>query len=379
MEDIKLCNSTKRERVLRALTRKETDKVPVDLGGKLSSIALSSYEDLKILLGVEEITNVLDERLQIATIADEILKKYEVDTRYIYQNKPKSWDPQWDGDTFVDEWGMVLRKPVNGFYYDYINAPMANCKNKKDINSYSWPNVLDMSRNEGSLEKVKALQDQDSPFIITTLKGTFEMAWALRGIENFFEDLVVNQSFAEELLDKVLDVQMEIYGPFFEEIAPYLDMVAFTDDVGGQNTLIISPKMYREIIKPRHKKMVEFIKTKANALTAYHTCGSVFELIPDIYEIGVDVLNPIQTSAKDMNIEIIKSEYGKYLSFWGAIDVQKTLPFGTEKEVRETVKQTISILGNGGGYLLAPAHNIQAKTPAENIHAVYDEALNVSI
>ena len=364
---------TRRERVTLALTHQETDRVPVDFGGKTTGIAIETYNELKALLNVECQTQILDSRLQIAKVDEVVLDKFSVDTRYIYQKPPASWEQKWIGDTYADEWGIRLARPTGGFYYDYVEFPLANAESIEDLEKYHWPNTEDPSRNIGLVDEASKIVKQYNPFIITTFKGPFEQAWALRNFEKYLLDMVMNREFAEALLDKVVDIQKKIYGPFLEMMGPYIDMVCFTDDMGGQVSPIISPKMYREMIKPRHKEMVEFIKEKTGgAMVALHSCGSIKKFIPDFCDIGIEVLNPIQVTAAEMDINKLKSEFGNQLSFWGAIDTQKLLSFGNPEEIRQSVTETCSILGKDGGYLFAPAHNIQAKTPPENILPLFE-------
>lgn len=366
---------TRRERVSLALQHQETDRIPVDFGGKLSGIALESYNELKKMLRISRKTQVLDARLQLAKVDEDVLEQFSIDTRYIYQKPAATWDPKWFNDTYVDEWGIRLGRPSGGLYYDYIEFPLNKANDLHDLDRFVWPDSQDLSRNIGLVEEASTIVKETNSFMITTFKGPFEQAWALRGFDKYLLDTILNPDFAEVLLDKVIDIQKKIYGPFLEKVGPYLDMVCFTDDLGGQNAPIISPKMYIELVKPRHRDMVEFIKEKTDgALVALHCCGSVNKFIPDFCDIGIDVLNPIQVTADGMDINFLKSNYGNKLSFWGAIDTQKLLNFGKPEEVSLAAEETCRILGKGGGYLFSPAHNIQAKTPIQNILILFEKS-----
>jgi uroporphyrinogen decarboxylase len=148
-----------------------------------------------------------------------------------------------------------------------------------------------------------------------------------------------------------------------------------SDDLGTQNGLMMSPEIYRKLIKPAEKRVWEFIKTKTSAFLFLHSCGSVRKLIPDFIELGVDILNPVQISAKDMIPKELKREFGRDLTFWGGgCDTQKVLPFGTTEEVEEEVKRRISEFAPGGGFVFNPVHTIQPKVPAENIIRMFDTA-----
>ncbi len=365
-----------RERVYAAIRHQETDRVPIDFGGRISGIALSAYEDLKELLQFKARTEVLDMRLQLAKVDESILDRFQVDTRWVYQKAPASWDPKWDHekDRFVDEWGITLAKPSKGFYYDYVKSPLAGAETVAQIENHVWPNTDDLSRNDGVVEEAEKLARANDPFFIgTSFKGPFEQSWALRGLEPFLMDLILDPELAEALLDRVLAVQKKLYGPFLELIAPYVDMVCFTDDMGGQLGPLISPKIYREIVKPRHIEMVKFIKEKTDGkIAALHCCGSVVDFLPDICEIGVEVLNPIQVTAAGMDIRVLKEKFGDKLTFWGAVDTQQLLPFGRPEAVGKAAARTREILGKNGGYLFAPVHNIQPLTPAANVLALFE-------
>ena len=141
-----------------------------------------------------------------------------------------------------------------------------------------------------------------------------------------------------------------------------------------QEGMFINPSVYRELVKPMHKRMVEAIKSQSGAKVLLHTCGSVYSIMEDLIDIGVDAINPVQVSARDMDPAKLKREFGARMSFWGAIDTQRILPFGTPQEVRDEVRKMIDCLGAGGGYILASVHNIQAEVTAENIVAMFEEA-----
>jgi uroporphyrinogen decarboxylase len=187
-------------------------------------------------------------------------------------------------------------------------------------------------------------------------------------------DLMQNEKFAQVLMDKILNFQIRLLENLFKEIGSYIDVIKIGDDLGAQNALLISPKSYRKLIKPRHKKLISFIKKKTKAKVLLHTDGAVYSLIEDLIEIGVDILNPLQVSAKGMDAKRLKKEFGDELCFWGGIDTQKILPQGSTKEIEEEVKRIIDELAPGGGYILASVHNIQPDVPPENIYAMYQAA-----
>jgi uroporphyrinogen decarboxylase len=184
----------------------------------------------------------------------------------------------------------------------------------------------------------------------------------------------MDRAFAEVLLDKLLWLYKEMWTQYLKEIGPYVKLVYFTDDIGSQNGMLISPDLFRSVLKPRLRELIDHIKGLAEVRFMYHTDGSVVPVIDDLIEMGVDILDPIQTSAMGMDTQAMKETYGDRLCFHGAIDVQQMLPFSTPEEVRYDVAKRIYDLGRGGGYILSTCHNIGADVPPENILAMFDAA-----
>jgi uroporphyrinogen decarboxylase len=189
-------------------------------------------------------------------------------------------------------------------------------------------------------------------------------------------DTVLNQELLEYMMDKILEIQMEMTRLILEEVEPYIDVVVIGDDLSHQGGLTYSPDMYRRLFKPRHKAIIRFLKDHAGeAKILYHCCGAAEPLLRDLIEIGVDAYNPLQVSAKGMNdTKKLKALYGKDLTFWGGIDSQRILPFGTPQEVRAEVHRRIEDLAEGGGLVLAAVHNIRPEVKPENICALYEAA-----
>jgi uroporphyrinogen decarboxylase len=204
--------------------------------------------------------------------------------------------------------------------------------------------------------------------------GLLTKALQIRGYDGFFADLVQNLPFAEALLDTLLWFYKEAWTRYLKEVGEYVRVVYFTDDVGAQNAMLISPATFRSVIKPRLKDLIDHIKGQADVKFMYHTDGSVVPVIEDFIEMGVDILNPIQTSAMGMNTYAMKEIFGDRICFHGAIDVQQMLPFSTVEEVRYDVAKRIHDLGRGGGYFLSVCHDIGEDVPPENIIATFESA-----
>ncbi|MFB0562852.1 MAG: uroporphyrinogen decarboxylase family protein [Candidatus Lokiarchaeia archaeon] len=184
-----------------------------------------------------------------------------------------------------------------------------------------------------------------------------------------------NSEVFRYLADRILEVNGTVVEAFFYECGEHLDFALLSDDLGTQQAPFISPKDYKEYWKPYHREMISRTKALTDGFIFWHCCGSIFPLIDHLIDIGIDVLNPIQPLAKGMNAEPLKKTYGDRLAFDGGLDVQKLLPRGTVEEVRAEVKRVIEILGENGGYVFAPAHNIQGDVPPQNVVAMFDAAL----
>jgi len=195
-----------------------------------------------------------------------------------------------------------------------------------------------------------------------TVCTIFETAWALRGYERLLTDFVLNP----ELAERILDIPFHYHLAAAQKLVDLgVDMIWTGDDVGTQNRMLMSPATWRRFLKPRLAAFIASLKQKnARLKIAYHTDGCVYPIIPDLIEIGVDVLNPIQPQSMDP--EKLKREYGGRLCFWGTIDIQQTLPFGTADEVKAEVLARLRTVGQNGGLILGPTHNVQLDTPMEN-------------
>ncbi|RPI80580.1 MAG: uroporphyrinogen decarboxylase, partial [Chloroflexi bacterium] len=205
--------------------------------------------------------------------------------------------------------------------------------------------------------------------------GIFQDCWNLRGMGQFMEDLVLNPEFAETLLKRVTEIHIGIWESFLGAVGPYIDMVETADDLGGQNNPLISPRMYRRMIKPYHAALNAAIREKTRAPILYHSCGAILPLIDDLVEIGVNILNPIQPLPGQMDPETLQKRYGSRLLFHGGLDVQSLLMRGTTDQVREHVQRYLKTLGMHR-YIMAPANTVLPGFRPENLVAAYETAHN---
>lgn len=379
-----------RERVLAALNHEQPDRVPIDLGGWVSTIHHIAYRRLVEHLGVPDAKGEVRDWIQQTVIPDEsVLQRLGVDTRYIRPGNPvgKDWELKRDEDEdhyyITDGWGVKRAMPKKGgLYYDIVfsECPLKDAT-VKDLEEYPWPNPRDPGFIAGLEEQAQDLYENSDYAIVAdfNFESWYESAWYMRGFAQFYMDMIRNPEFVDALLEKLSNLHMEFLDHVLEVTGKYVHVIMQGDDLAAQNGPLMSLEAYRRFIKPRQKKVFDLIKQKTEAKLFYHCCGSVYRFIPDLLEIGIDILNPIQVSAKDMNTKRLKKEYGDKLVFWGAIDTQHVLPFGTPQDVENEVKRRIEDLGHGGGYILASVHNIQADVPPENIVAMFDTAQNYKI
>jgi uroporphyrinogen decarboxylase len=224
----------------------------------------------------------------------------------------------------------------------------------------------------GLKEKAKEYYDRGYAVALGSVGGRIlEQAQWLRGLSVFMEDLAINVEFAVALMDKLVALQKDFFCNVLDEVGEYLSVVCMGDDLSTQQSLFMSPQMYRQLIKPRHAELYGFVKERCKARIMHHSCGAVYPLIRDLIEVGVDILNPVQPLARCMDRANIKKEFGKEICFWGGVDEQYVLPFGDIHDVEKEVKLAVSTLGKNGGYILSAAHNIQPDVKAENILTMY--------
>jgi len=330
-------------------------------------------------LRLEATTKVIRKWADVVQPDEKVLRHFDIDTRMIVPRCDDEWNEWWrlkplpDG-SFLDEWGITWGKPDTGNYF-IKKSPLAGDVDIKDLETHPWPNPDDPERYYGLKEQARTLKEgTDYAVIMMFPRPIVSLSQFLRGYEDWFLDMAANRGFLEALMDKILDINLKIGKRLFEAIGKYVDLVFVHDDLATQESLMFSPEHYREIVKPRHQKIFNFIKTHSDAKVIYHCDGAIYPLMNDFIEIGVDALNPVQVSAKGMDTRALKSEFGDRLSFWGGIDTHQVLPEGSPEDVREEVKKQIEILGKGGGYILAAVHNIQDDVKPENIVAMFESA-----
>ncbi len=375
---------TSRERVQAVLNHEIPDRVPIILGASnATGISTPAYRNLKRYLGVQAEDRYLYDWPELgASALDEIvLERLHSDVRGVHDREPASVRERnrtrEPGSPYFNSWGVGSVEGDPGMWFPAIH-PLAETHSIADLETYPWPDMKDPSRFAHVRAEVQRLaaENQYAILAVPWLAFPLERAFAMQRMDRFMANLGWYPDFARALLAKITDLCKTLMDNFLRECGDEIDMIKIGDDLGMQNSLLMSPKMYRSIVKPFHADYISFIKARTKAKVFFHTDGDVFPLIPDLIEIGVDILNPVQTSAGKMaDLHELKKQFGKEIVFCGAVDTHRILPFGTPAEVRAEVKRVIEILGEGGGYMLAPVHIVMPDVPPENILAMVDAAL----
>ena len=374
---------TPRDRLRTALAHREPDRVPFDLGStQVTSIASRAQRSLRSHLGLPERPERPSDRVQqLAHVEEDLLRRLEVDTRGLWpltaRNAPVEETDDGEHLSHVDEWGLTYRIPRGGaFWYDLAASPLAGgALTRERIDAHPWPRGGD-PRLFGHL-RVEALAHREAGMAVVLKSlsaGLFEMAQRLRGMEVFLMDLLESPSAALHLLDRVLEVKLDYWRSALGALGDLVDVVAEGDDYGTQQSMLVSPATFRSVFKPRLAELVRAMKQGApDAFVFFHSCGSVRKILPDFIEIGVEVLNPVQTTAAGMEPVALKRDFGRDVSFWGGgVDTQAVLPRGTPAEVAEDVRRNLDALAPGGGFVFCTVHNIQADVPPENVVAMVE-------
>lgn len=363
---------THRERVLKALAHQEPDRVPLDLGGSAYSLNDAHYFKLKDYLGIRgdiepyrhgHNGNYYDER---------VLEALDVDFRHVGMRSPSNCQVKNSPDgAFTDEWGIPMLH--TGVYMSVTGHPLAGAESG-DLDSYPWPDPFAPGRTSGLREQVLGYRRNTDYALVARAPasvGLFEIGCFLRGTDVFLMDLVANKPFAHKLLGKIADVFLGLMDVYMDAVGDLVDIVTWGEDLAHQRSLFFSLNTYREMFKRLHTRIFAHIKRKApHAKLMFHCCGSVRPLVGDFIEAGVDIVQSVQPLAASMDLFELKREFGKRVSFHGAIDVQQALP-GTLTDVENEVKARLRALAPGGGYILAPCNNVQEDIPPENLVHLY--------
>lgn len=395
---------TSRERLIAVLNHQRPDRVPIDLGGTPDTgVTGVAYNHLKSHLGLDEGgTRLIDLSMQVAKVGDRVRERFRGDVALVmFEAKsyrpwtlpngeslevPSLWAPvrESDGaDVLMGPWGKPLTKRLPAsFTFSPVGPLCPGLQSEKDIQTF-MPVIRIMDRPpyvdetlEDLGQRARWLHEETSLGIFAYYGGhIFAAAQLLRGMDQFLCDLVERPSFARALMEAIADAHIKEFDHFFQAVGPWAQVVGVADDLGMQTGPQISPKMFREIVRPPMERFYRHMRSRMSCKLFLHSCGSVFQLIPDLIEMGVQVLNPVQVSATDMDTRSLKREFGKDLVFWGGgCDTQRVLPRGSREEIRREVRSRIEDLGRHGGMVFAQVHNIQPEVQPESIVTMLDAA-----
>lgn len=396
---------TSRERARKYLNGEIDNGILISCGG-IASDGMSVFAYAKLLkhLGLENTPIKVYDLFQFLPIIDtKVLDVLGVDfvqthrMRYRFNISRKEWkegtlhdgtkvlfpyefEPETDANgnsTIYVDGVPFARMPNKGFYYDQIGHPLQGVEDISDL-KYSHPAApMQADEVEFMVNEIEELYaNTDKSIVLIYGASVFEQSQRDFGHEDFYCNLIAEPELMHAYFQQIVDVNTSNLKQVLDRAGDKVDVIHFFDDIGTQSALQISPKMYREMIKPYHKQQCDFIhKNYPHIKVLMHCCGAIFDLIPDYIEIGVDILNPVQISAKGMDPQRLKDTYGKQIMFWGGgVDTQNFSNYKIMDDVKRHVEGLVNTFAKGGGYIFTPVHNFQADVPPEKILAVYEVA-----
>jgi uroporphyrinogen decarboxylase len=392
-----------RERVLLAINHQEPDRVPIDLGGtRQSGIAASTYHRLKQLLDVRTPTRVFDVFQMLAEVERPVRERFGADVIGLYRPavafgiRNENWKPWqlFDGTPVEMPGGfqpvvgpsgdiVLLRdgQPIarmfhNGFYFDRLEKYPGAAH--VDLATFQPPRLTDEDC-EFYRAQAEALYQNTDLAIVAPMGPPYELFYGLGtgDFESWIVTFATEDDYVAQLYEKLVSAWLENLHRFVDAVGNRVQIVQICDDFGTQQAPFLSVKMFRERLLPFYRRGLQWIHQHTDMKVMLHSDGALYPLLPSLIEMGVDILNPVQTSANGMDPARLKAEFGDRIAFWGgSLDCQRTLPFGSPREVAHEVAEHLRVFKPGGGYLFAPVHNIQAGVPPENVVAMFDTALS---
>lgn len=403
-----------RENVLRAIAHQEPNKVPVDMGSNPSSgISAIAYSNLLKYLKMEHLpVQVYDIVQQLAQPHDEIIDLLGIDVLDIgrtFNETPQHWHPTTLGNgapAFYPAWFNPIKNDSGDWIaYHSSGLPIARMPGAAtffDQTHYPWENAYpeNFASLDDAMSKVlwsafthspwdnaempgfwdelrqRAIhlkENTDKALMIVVGSNLFEWGTFIRRMDNFMMDLYLEPDNVKKLLDALMERHLETLAKVCNAVGDVADIIRFGDDLGAMNGPFMDPEIYRQVFKPRHKQLCDFVKQNSKMHTFLHSCGSIYKLIPDLIEAGYDIINPVQTQCADMAPEKLKAEFGKDVTFWGGgVETVGTLNAGTTEQVRAQVLNRLEILSKNGGFVFNTVHNIMPDVPPENIIAMFN-------
>lgn len=369
----------RREAFYATMNHQEPERVLIDYGKHIGSFHRSAYDVLKAHLGQNVETRILDRMAQNVVLDEAICERLGIDFRWIVPNWVGVRDIEFDGEKgYIDMWQTPHKWTEFGKYYAIHDQPLGQDPlTQADIDAFEWPNPDQPAMFTGLQEQAKYWYE-NTDYVVGAdgIKvGILQTAAQIRGYDKLFLDFAINPEVAHAILDKISLIINKMYRNYMQAVGNFVQVVTITDDQGTQNSLLMSPAMFREFIKPRLKSLIDTIKSQADVKVLMHCDGAILRIVDDLIEIGVDILNPIQTVVEGFeNTATLKEQFGDRICFHGGIDVQQIMPNATPEEIRLEVNKRIHDLGRNGGYIIAPCHNINVDIPVENTLAMFEAA-----
>lgn len=324
-----------------------------------------------------ESVRIQDPYQQIVYPDQRILDRFGSDVIGVYTQPATGWKPHLDPsrDELRDEWGTVYVRPPEGFFYDISESAMKSFE-ENDLDGYAWPDPTDKGRIQGLRAKIDhyRMHTKYAVILFAPTWGLWESLWLLRGFEGAYIDIGMNLGFVEKLWERLLAWNQKFWTATLENVGDLIDVVQIGDDLGSQRGPMFDPRIYRSMLKPLHTKLISCIKKSTKAKVYFHSCGDVSWALPDLIESGIDILNPVQVNAENMDPRNLKREFGKSITFWGGGCDPRVLLGGTVDDVKAEVRRRVEELAPGGGFVFASIHNVQANTPPQNVAAMYETA-----
>ncbi len=372
-----------RERILTTLNHKEPNRVPLDLGStQVTGIHAVAYKALRYALGLPVVEITLCDSIQQLAMPDEdLLQRLGTDTRGLFALNSHNWNvveeeagEYWH---YHDEWGITHRRPrPDGLYYSIVEVPITKSDiTAADIENLAWPNMADPARIAGLRTRAERYRSAGYAVVMKDpFAGIFEMSQRIVGMTEIMMMMATDPDLAGVLFDKMLELKLSFWEMALPALGNVVDIVTYADDYGTQQSQLISPRMFRKLLKPRIEVLFARIKQLApHVKQFFHSCGNVRPLIPDYIEIGTDILNPVHIRATGLDPVELKRDFGKDIVFWGGgVDTQDVLPYGTPEQVKDDVRRNIEALAPGGGFVFNTVHNIQADVAPQNLIAMYE-------
>ena len=396
---------TSRQRIGAALAHKEADMVPFDIGGTRSTgMNALAYFKLRTYLGISKgNVKIYDLRQLLADVEPEIATMFGSDCIQLHRIAPAcglridSYKPEMmmDGNMYdvpsgfhpvllsdnstgiTDSTGrIILKRLEGGLYFDDVYAPLANITDEKELDLIAYPSISDEEITWLARKGEDLYSNTDYAIVAPLGISIFEKGIKDFGYEEWLMRIMIDETIVTAYLERLTEAYIKMVDAFSEKVGQYVQVIQGNDDLGMQNAPLIPPDVYRRVFKPFHQLIFSQIKKKLpHVHILLHSCGSIYDLIPDLIEAGVDALNPVQINAKKMNPEILKREFGKDITFWGGgVSTQTTLSFGSMDDITDEVTRMMEIFADGGGFVFSPIHNIQADVSPEKIIKVFETA-----